>query len=398
MAMTDNHQCASAGRKPPVFVTGIAGFIGFHTAYRLLRDEGVSVVGLDNFNSYYDPQLKRDRIEELNKLVATLAEKEEAPSSSSKKTIFCEVHNGDLTDLSLLEKLFAEHRFCRVIHLAAQAGVRYSITNPHAYVQSNLVGFVNILECCRHSKVDHLVYASSSSVYGGNDKTPYAESDGVDHPMSMYAATKKANEVLAHSYSHLYNLPCTGLRFFTVYGPWGRPDMAVWTFTERILGGQPIELFDHGKPRRDFTFVDDIVEGVLRVSHLPPIAVDRTKMLEESRKAAAVAAALDPSVSWAPFRIMNIGGSQPHTVLEFVSLLEAALGTQAEKKMVDAQPGDVDKTEADTTRLTKIIDFVPQVSLAEGLKKWAEWYRGYQQHRKAGEGSSAAAAAAVKKE
>ena len=332
----------------PLFVTGIAGFVGFSVASQLLRN-GISVVGIDNFSDYYSPQLKKDRVAAL---LAVLEENRQRHPSLS-----CDVVEGGLEDLPLLQRLFEKHKFKHVIHLAAQAGVRYSLTNPHAYVQSNLVGFVNMLECCRHAKVEHFLYASSSSVYGGNTKVPYSEADAVDHPVSMYAATKKSNEVLAHSYSHLFQLPCTGLRFFTVYGPWGRPDMAVWSFTEKILNDKPVELFDFGKPRRDFTFIDDVVEGVLRVLVKPPVARPEVK--------ATASESLDPGVSWAPFRVMNIGGSHPHTVLEFVSLLEDALGKKAEKKLVDAQPGDVSMTQADTTRISEITGgFAPKVSLA----------------------------------
>jgi UDP-glucuronate 4-epimerase len=331
-----------------VLVTGAAGFIGAALAAALL-ERGDEVVGIDNLNDYYDVGLKEARLARLQ---------------AHPKFSFARL---DVASREGIGALFAATRFDAVAHLAAQAGVRYSIENPHAYADGNLVGFLNILEGCRHGAVGHLVFASSSSVYGASVTPPFSENDSVDHPISLYAATKKANELMAHSYAHLYGLPCTGLRFFTVYGPWGRPDMAVWSFTERILAGKPIDLFDHGRPQRDFTFIDDIVEGVVRVLAVPPTATPSAP--------AATAGGPDPGTSWAPFRVLNIGGSKPNSVLEFVSLLESALGRTAEKRLVDAQPGDVFKTEADTTRLTEITKFVPQVTLGDGLQRWAKWYK-----------------------
>lgn len=319
-----------------VLVTGAAGFIGAATARRLLV-RGDTVVGLDNLNGYYDPALKRSRLDLLA------------------------LHRGfrfvqmDLADRAGMAALFAKEKFERVIHLAAQAGVRYSIQNPHAYVDSNLVGFVNVLEGCREHAVKHLVYASSSSVYGGNTKMPFAEADPVDHPVSLYAATKKANELMAHTYSHLFNLPTTGLRFFTVYGPWGRPDMAMFLFTKAILQGQPIKVFNHGDMRRDFTFIDDIVEGVIRV-------VDK------------VATPLDNS---APYRIFNIGNHQPIPLLDFIACVESALGMQADKELLPMQDGDVPTTFADTQALKEWVDFAPETPIEQGVRRFVDWYRSY---------------------
>jgi UDP-glucuronate 4-epimerase len=330
-----------------ILVTGAAGFIGMHTAQRLLA-RGDEVVGLDNLNDYYDVTLKRARLARL------------------------EGHKGfrfvrlDVADRAGMEALFARERFDRVVHLAAQAGVRYSLTNPHAYVESNLVGFMHVLEGCRHHGVQHLVYASSSSVYGGNTKLPFSEHDSVDHPVSLYAATKKANELMAHTYSHLYGLPTTGLRFFTVYGPWGRPDMALFLFTKAILEGRPIDVFNHGHMQRDFTYVDDIVEGVVRVT-------DRTATPD----AAYVSDTPDPGTSNVPYRVFNIGNHQPVPLLEFIACIERALGMTAEKRLLPMQDGDVPATYADTDALREWVGFQPATPIQVGIERFVAWYRDY---------------------
>ena len=330
-----------------ILVTGAAGFIGMHTAQSLLR-RGDSVVGIDNLNDYYDVGLKRARL-------ACLAGQGDFRFVAM-----------DIADRAAMAALFATEGFDRVIHLAAQAGVRYSLLNPDAYVDSNLVGFLSVLEGCRHHGVHHLVYASSSSVYGGNARMPFAESDNVDHPVSLYAATKKANELMAHTYSHLYRLPTTGLRFFTVYGPWGRPDMAPFLFTRAILEGRPIDVFNHGQMQRDFTYVDDIVEAVVRVSDRLPVP-----------DPAYSAAHPDPATSDAPYRVFNIGNHQPVPLLDFIGCLEQQLGRVAEKRMLPMQPGDVPATYADTLALAKWIDFAPSTSLSEGIGRFVDWYRNY---------------------
>lgn len=330
-----------------VLVTGAAGFIGSAATLRLLA-RGDEVVGLDNLNDYYDVQLKRDRLARLT------------PHARFR---FVRL---DVADRTGMEALFAAERFDRVIHLAAQAGVRYSLQNPHAYVDSNVVGFTNILEGCRHAKVQHLVFASSSSVYGGNTRMPFSEHDSVDHPVSMYAATKKANELMAHTYSHLFGLPATGLRFFTVYGPWGRPDMALFLFTKAILEGRPIDVYNHGRMQRDFTYVDDIVEGVLRVLDKPaaPNPAYRTE-------------APDPGTSNAPFRVFNIGNHNPVPLLDFIGCIEQALGRQAEKNMLPLQDGDVPATYADVDSLRNWVGFVPATDIRAGVERFVAWYRGY---------------------
>lgn len=330
-----------------ILVTGAAGFIGMHTSERLLA-RGDEVVGLDNLNDYYDPGLKESRLARLR------------PHPAFR---FVKL---DVADRPGVERLFAAEKFERVIHLAAQAGVRYSIQNPHAYVDSNLVGFVNILEGCRHHQVQHLVYASSSSVYGGNTKMPFSEHDSVDHPVSLYAATKKANELMAHTYSHLYALPTTGLRFFTVYGPWGRPDMALFLFTKAILEGRPIDVFNHGKMKRDFTYVDDIVEGVIRtVDHVaapdPAFSSDQP----------------DPGRSHAPFRVFNIGNHHPVELMAFIEAIESALGTKATKNFLPMQDGDVPATYADTRELNAWTGFAPATSVGDGVGRFVAWYRAY---------------------
>ncbi|MDR2688623.1 MAG: NAD-dependent epimerase [Azoarcus sp.] len=330
-----------------ILVTGAAGFIGMHTTERLLA-RGDEVVGLDNLNDYYDPSLKERRLARLR------------PHSGFR---FVKL---DVADRGGVERLFASEAFDRVIHLAAQAGVRYSLQNPHAYVDSNLVGFVNILEGCRHHRVAHLVYASSSSVYGGNTKMPFSEHDSVDHPVSLYAATKKANELMAHTYSHLYGLPTTGLRFFTVYGPWGRPDMALFLFTRAILEGRPIDVFNHGKMKRDFTYIDDIVEGVIRTLDRPA-SPDAT--FDPDRP--------DPGRSRAPYRVFNIGNHDPVDLMDFIAAIEAVLGRQAEKNFLPLQDGDVPATCADTAELDAWAGFAPATSIAEGVGRFVNWYRAY---------------------
>lgn len=328
-----------------ILVTGAAGFIGFHLSKKLLAD-GRNVVGLDNINDYYDVSLKKARLAQLE---------------SEKNFTFIKA---DLEDKAEIEKLFENNQFDAVVNLAAQAGVRYSLINPHAYMQSNIVGFLNILEGCRHHKVKHLVYASSSSVYGANTKMPFSVSDNVDHPVSLYAASKKSNELMAHTYSHLYGLPTTGLRFFTVYGPWGRPDMALFIFTKAILEGKPIDVFNHGKMRRDFTFIDDIVEGVYRTTL--NIAKPESSWSGDNP---------DPSCSKAPYRIYNIGNNNPVELMEMIGALEKTLGKEAKKNMMDIQPGDVPATYADVEALTRDVGFKPATPIEEGIGRFVKWYR-----------------------
>lgn len=330
-----------------ILVTGAAGFIGLHVA-RLLLARGDEVIGIDNLNDYYDPGLKRARLECLR------------PYRNFRFVTM------DIADGAAVPSLFAAERFNRVIHLAAQAGVRYSLSNPQAYVQSNLVGFVNILEGCRQQGVEHLVYASSSSVYGANTRMPFSVHDEANHPLSLYAATKKSNELMAHSYSHLFGLPTTGLRYFTVYGPWGRPDMSPWLFTSAILAGRTIDVFNHGKMQRDFTYVDDIAEGTLRVlDHCP------------TPNPAFDGNAPDPGSSHAPYRVYNIGNQQPVQLMTFVETLENALGRQATKNFLPMQAGDVPATYADIDDLRKDIGFDPKTSLVEGIAQWTAWFRDY---------------------
>lgn len=329
-------------------VTGAAGFVGFHMVKRLL-DDGEAVVGVDNLNDYYDPCLKRDRLEQL-----------EGRDGFQFELL-------DLADRAGIEGLFAGARFDRVIHLAAQVGVRYSLENPHAYIDSNLIGFTNVIEGCRQAGVKHLVYASSSSVYGANTRIPFSTADNVDHPISLYAATKKANELIAHTYSHLYSLPTTGLRFFTVYGPWGRPDMALFLFTKAILEQRPLDVFNEGRMRRDFTYVDDIVEGILRVALQPP-GVDPGWSGDDPR----------PDTSGvAPYRVFNIGNNQPVELLDFITTIEDALGMQAEKNYMPMQPGDVLTTYADVEELASAVGFRPQTPLNEGIRQFVDWYLEY---------------------
>ena len=330
-----------------VLVTGAAGFIGFHLCQRLLND-GVRVTGIDNLNPYYDVRLKEARLEKI------LPD----PNFTLAKL--------DLTDRKSLNELFHNNHFDVVVNLAAQAGVRYSIENPHAYVDSNLVGFVNILECCRHTDVKHLVFASSSSVYGANTEMPFSIHHNVDHPVSLYAATKKANELMAHTYSHLYGLCCTGLRFFTVYGPWGRPDMALFLFTKAILEDKPITVFNHGKMQRDFTYIDDIIEGVVRVMARLP-----------EPNPAWRGDAPDPGTSYAPYKVYNIGNNNPVQLLEFIEEIENALGRKANKEFVELQPGDVVATYADVDDLVQDVGFKPETPLVTGIRRFIEWYQEY---------------------
>jgi UDP-glucuronate 4-epimerase len=330
-----------------ILVTGAAGFIGFHTVRRLL-ERGDQVLGVDNLNDYYDVRLKQHRVAEI----------ESQPGFTFAMA--------DVADRNAMAALFAGHKFDAVIHLAAQAGVRYSLTNPQAYIDSNLVGFANVLEGCRQAKVGHLVYASSSSVYGANTQMPFATRHNVDHPLSLYAATKKANELMAHAYSHLYGLPTTGLRFFTVYGPWGRPDMALFLFTKAILEGQPIDVFNHGQMRRDFTYIDDVVEGILRTC-------DRVATPDPAWNADSP----HPAASRAPYRLYNIGNHQPVELLRLIELLEQNLGVRAEKNSLPMQPGDVPATYADVDDLARDVGFCPATPIEEGVKRFVDWYRAY---------------------
>lgn len=328
-------------------VTGAAGFIGFHVSLRLLK-AGYRVVGIDNLNDYYDVQLKKDRVRLLDAY----------PDFTFQQT--------DIADRGAMEQLFSHFRFDRVIHLAAQAGVRYSIENPHAYVDANIVGHLNILEGCRQQKVGHLLFASSSSVYGLNRKLPFSTEDSVDHPVSLYAATKKSNELMSHSYAHLYQLPVSGLRFFTVYGPWGRPDMALFKFTRAMLAGEAIDVYNYGKMQRDFTYIDDIVEAIFRLQDKIPTPDGDWNV--ESGSAA---------MSSAPYRIYNIGNSQPVPLMDYISALEQALGMTAKKNMLPLQPGDVLDTSADTKELYDLIGFSPETPVVAGVKKFVDWYRDY---------------------
>ena len=330
-----------------ILVTGTAGFIGAALTLRLL-ERGDTVHGVDNLNDYYDVALKKARLERL---------------STREKFSFEQI---DIADRAGMESLFRGRRFDAVVNLAAQAGVRYSLENPHLYIHSNIVGFCNILEGCRHSKVGHLVFASSSSVYGANTKLPFSEHDNIDHPISLYAATKKANELMAHTYAHLYGLPCTGLRFFTVYGPWGRPDMALFKFTKSILEGKPIPVFNNGNMVRDFTYVDDIVEGVVRV-------IDRPAQPDTAWNSAAP----DPARSRAPYRIYNIGNNKPVQLMRYIEVLEKCLGKKAQLEMLPMQPGDVPATMADVSALETDIGYRPRTTVEEGVPRFVEWYRRY---------------------
>jgi UDP-glucuronate 4-epimerase len=328
-----------------ILVTGAAGFIGMHVAARLLQ-AGHNVTGIDNLNDYYDVRLKQARLDVLK------------PYSNFR------FFKMDLADREKMNEMFADGKFERVIHLGAQAGVRYSLENPHAYIQSNVVGFTNILEACRHFTVNHLIYASSSSVYGANRKLPFSVQDNVDHPISLYAASKKSNELMAHSYSHLFQIPTTGLRFFTVYGPWGRPDMAIFSFTKAILEGKSIDVFNHGKMQRDFTYIDDIVEGVLLVADRPPVPK-------------AQGTAPDVSPSSAPYKLYNIGNHQPVELMKVIEVLEKCLGKTVRKNMLPMQPGDVPATFADVDELMRDTGFRPATPIEVGVKHFTDWYHSY---------------------
>jgi UDP-glucuronate 4-epimerase len=325
-----------------ILVTGVAGFVGYHLAQRLLND-GMQIYGIDNLNNYYDVGLKRDRLEQLQPL----------PGFTFQLL--------DLSDRPHMTELFRDHAFDRVVHLAAQAGVRYSIDNPSAYIDSNLVGFTNILEGCRHSKTSHLVFASSSSVYGANTKVPFSVTDNVDHPISLYAATKKANELMAHTYSHLYDLPTTGLRFFTVYGPWGRPDMAYFKFVKAIAEGRSIDVYNFGDMQRDFTYIDDVIEGVARV-------MDRIPQGNNT---------LDSVGNEAPYKIYNIGNNTPVNLLKFIEVIESEMGVSAKKNFLPLQPGDVLSTYADVNELMRDVGFKPSTSIEMGIKHFVQWYKAY---------------------
>ncbi|BDD06889.1 NAD-dependent epimerase [Aureibacter tunicatorum] len=335
-----------------ILITGAAGFIGFHLARKLLSI-GENVIGIDNINDYYEQSLKYDRLKEcgIDRIAIesnnNLIQSDKFPNFSFVKI--------DITDRESIEKLFEKEKFDVVVNLAAQAGVRYSLENPHAYVDSNLVGFINLLECCRHNQIKHFVYASSSSIYGMNDKIPFAEEDRVDHPVSLYAATKKSNELMAHSYSHLYSLPTTGLRFFTVYGPWGRPDMAPMLFANAISQGKPIKVFNHGDMERDFTYIDDIVNGINEVIKNPPSKDDDRPF----------------------YRLFNIGNSKPIHLMEFIETIEKSLNIKAKLDMLPMQPGDVKRTWADTSNLEKLVMYKPNTSLEEGVEKFIKWYKKY---------------------
>jgi UDP-glucuronate 4-epimerase len=329
-----------------ILITGAAGFIGFHVAETLLQHEE-SIVGIDNLNDYYSPKLKEARLKQL---------------ATYKNFEFVKL---DINNHASLSALFSKHKFTDVIHLAAQAGVRYSLKNPQAYVEANLAGFVNILECCRHNNINHLIFASSSSIYGANIKQPFTESDLVDHPVSLYAATKKANELLAHSYASLYNLPCTGLRFFTVYGPWGRPDMAYFKFVKNIINDQSIDVYNNGKMRRDFTYIDDIVTGILQVLKTP------------AKSDPNWSSKISPEISYAPYRIYNIGNGSPVMLLDFIATIEKRLGKKAILNMLPMQPGDVAETFADISLLRDQFGYQPKIKMAEGIKRFVNWYKAY---------------------
>ncbi len=331
----------------PILVTGAAGFIGFHVATRLLKS-GKAVVGLDNLNAYYDPKLKDARLAELSKF----------PGFRFVKL--------DLADREGMATLFTKEKFAHVVHLAAQAGVRHSLVDPHAYIDSNIVGFTNILEGCRHNGCKHLLYASSSSVFGSNTKMPFSIHENVDHPLSLYGASKKANELMAHSYAHLFRLPTTGLRFFTVYGPWGRPDMAMWIFAKAIAAGEPIKLFNHGNMRRDFTYVDDVVESIERLVDRPPAGDPHYS-----------SDAPDPGTSSAPWRVYNIGNNNPVELLDVVRILEETLGKKAIRELVPMQPGDVPATFANVDDLMREVDFKPATPIDVGIGRFIDWYRSY---------------------
>ena len=335
-----------------VLVTGIAGFIGFHLSCKLIK-EGISIIGIDNINDYYDVNLKKARLEKLESL----------SNEFSTNYSFFKV---DLENNKKICEIFHQHKPSHVVNLAAQAGVRYSIENPSAYIQSNLVGFSNIIEACRNHNTKHLIYASSSSVYGGNTNIPFSEKQGVNHPVSLYAATKRANELIAHTYSHLYDLPTTGLRFFTVYGPWGRPDMALFLFTKQILKKEPIKVFNNGNMSRSFTYIDDIIESLFRILKKP---LSGNKNFDTK--------VAPPDSSWSPFRIFNIGSSEQRSLIEYIDELENCLGLKAEKIFLEMQPGDVPNTAADTSSLEDYVSYKPTISIREGIGKFVEWYKNF---------------------
>ncbi len=345
-----------------ILVTGTAGFIGFHLATRLL-DRGDRVVGIDSINDYYDVALKYGRLAQAGIDMQTVSYAVPAQSSRYPEYTFMKL---DINDKKHLDQLFEECRFDRVCHLAAQAGVRYSLSHPYAYIEANIDGFMNILEACRHYPVQHLSYASTSSIYGLNTKMPFSTHANADHPVSLYAATKKSNELMAHTYSHLYDIPTTGLRFFTVYGPWGRPDMALFIFTKAILEGRPIEVFNNGDMERDFTYIDDIVEGVVRVIDAPPAG-----------NAAWDSSAPDPASSAVPYKIYNIGNSRPVRLMDFIEAIEEELGKKAEKNMLPIQPGDVPATWADVDDLQQDLGYTPSTPISVGVKRFVEWYRSF---------------------
>ncbi len=343
-------------RSRPILVTGSAGFIGSHVTRRLLAN-GERVIGLDNLNEYYDPKLKADRLRLFE-------------DHTNYRHI-----TGDLADRDLIEALFDKHQPKKVVHLAAQAGVRYAAENPHIYVSSNVTGTLHVLEGCRHTGVEHLVFASTSSVYGANTKMPFSEHDSTEHPLTLYAATKKANEMMAHSYAHLYDIPSTGLRFFTVYGPWGRPDMALFLFTKAIMAGEPIKVFNHGKHRRSFTYIDDIVEGIVRILDRPPKPVSIELEAGTPKPEPHVP---DPATSRvAPYRIYNIGNENSVELMHYIEVLENELGKKAKMEMLPLQPGDVPDTESDVTSLAEAINYSPRVNVEEGLAKFVNWYLDY---------------------
>jgi len=338
--------------KAKILVTGIAGFIGFHLSKRLIS-RGYKIIGIDNLNDYYDPNLKKSRIKELQKI-------------SEKKSNSFEIYISNLENIDKIKEIFRKHPPHIVINLAAQAGVRYSVTNPVEYINSNIFGFLNILENCKKAKVEHLIYASSSSVYGGNKKIPFSENDPVDHPVSLYASTKRSNELMAHNYSHLFNLPTTGLRFFTVYGPWGRPDMAPMIFTKSIFSKKPIKIFNYGNMSRDFTFIDDTVEYIYRLLDKPPQlnkSINQNKYLLDE--------------SWAPFRILNVGNGNPLSLMNFINLLESEIGISAEKSFIEMKKEDVKETAADITKIVNLTGYKPKTLLFDGIKEFVDWYKNY---------------------
>ena len=335
-----------------ILITGSAGFIGYHLTKKLLKSK-IKIIGIDNLNSYYDIKLKKARLEDLKKL-------------SKRENVDFIFFQENIENYEEIEKIFKKFNPTKVVNLAAQAGVRYSLINPSAYIKANIEGFSNILELSKHYSIKHLIFASSSSVYGGNKKLPFNENDNIDHPVSLYAATKKANELMAHSYSHLYKLPVTGLRFFTVYGPWGRPDMALFLFTEAILNKKEIHIYNNGKMTRDFTYIDDIIESLTRIIEKIPSSNENFDFMHPS-----------PSESWSPYKIFNIGNSSPTQLLDYINAIEEATGLKSIRKFMPMQPGDVENTSADTNKLEGWINFKPNTSIREGVKKFVEWYKDY---------------------